>query len=95
MSLYVKNKSGDDYDGWCWPGSSSWIDFTDPQIQSWWSDQFALDKYTGTTTDLYIWNDMNEPSVFNGPEITMHKDAKHYGGKISKPVHSNMITHTR
>lgn len=25
----------------------------------------------------YIWNDMNEPSVFNGPEVTMHKDALH------------------
>lgn len=24
-----------------------------------------------------MWNDMNEPSVFNGPEITMIKDAKH------------------
>ena len=29
---------------------------------------------------MFIWNDMNEPSVFNGPEITMHKDAKHHGG---------------
>lgn len=25
--------------------------------------------------NLYTWNDMNEPSVFNGPEVTMHKDA--------------------
>lgn len=24
--------------------------------------------------NLYTWNDMNEPSVFNGPEVTMHKD---------------------
>lgn len=27
--------------------------------------------------NLYTWNDMNEPSVFNGPEVTMHKDALH------------------
>lgn len=27
--------------------------------------------------NLYTWNDMNEPSVFNGPEVTMHKDATH------------------
>lgn len=27
--------------------------------------------------NLHVWNDMNEPSVFNGPEITMVKDAKH------------------
>lgn len=42
-----------------------------------WSSQFSLDKYAGSTPDLYIWNDMNEPSVFNGPEITMPKDARH------------------
>lgn len=27
--------------------------------------------------NLYIWNDMNEPSIFNGPEITMIKDTLH------------------
>lgn len=27
--------------------------------------------------NLYTWNDMNEPSVFNGPEVTMYKDAVH------------------
>ena len=27
---------------------------------------FAYDTYLGSTPDLYTWNDMNEPSVFNG-----------------------------
>lgn len=27
--------------------------------------------------NLYVWNDMNEPSIFNGPEITMIKDTMH------------------
>ena len=31
---------------------------------------------------------MNEPSVFNGPEITMHKDAKHIGGWEHRDVHN-------
>lgn len=31
----------------------------------------------GSMDNLYTWNDMNEPSVFNGPEITMVKDATH------------------
>lgn len=30
----------------------------------------------GSTLDLFTWNDMNEPSVFNGPEVSMPKDAK-------------------
>ena len=31
---------------------------------------------------------MNEPSVFNGPEVTMHKDAQHYGGWEHRDVHN-------
>ena len=31
---------------------------------------------------------MNEPSVFNGPEITMHKDAVHYGNWEHRDVHN-------
>lgn len=37
--------------------------------------------------NLYTWNDMNEPSVFNGPEVTMHKDALH-GGWEHRDVHN-------
>lgn len=88
LGYYIKNKDGADYDGWCWPGSSSWLDFLKPEIQAWWASQFALDKYKGTTNSLYIWNDMNEPSVFNGPEVTMHKDAKHLGGVEHRDVHN-------
>lgn len=29
-----------------------------------------------------------QPSVFNGPEVTMHKDAKHYGGWEHRDVHN-------
>ncbi|KVH87476.1 Galactose mutarotase-like domain-containing protein [Cynara cardunculus var. scolymus] len=65
---YVKDASGKDYDGWCWPGSSSYIDMVNPDIRSWWADKFAYTQYVGSTPSLYIWNDMNEPSVFNGPE---------------------------
>ena len=87
-SVYVKNKDGNDYDGWCWPGSSSWLDFMSPDIQTWWADQFAFDKYEGTTEHMYFWNDMNEPSVFNGPEVSMHKDAKHHNGWEHRDVHN-------
>ncbi len=38
-------------------------------VREWWAQQLTLDKYEGSTRHLYIWNDMNEPSVFNGPEV--------------------------
>ncbi|XP_012844831.1 PREDICTED: probable glucan 1,3-alpha-glucosidase [Erythranthe guttata] len=71
---YVKDKTGNDFDGWCWPGSSSYLDMVDPKIRSWWGEKFSCKNYVGSTPSLYIWNDMNEPSVFNGPEVTMPRD---------------------
>ena len=47
LDYYIKNKDNSAYDGWCWPGSSGWLDFLDPKIRSWWSDQFMFDKYQG------------------------------------------------
>lgn len=45
-------------------------------MREWWAGRFALDKYEGSTLDLFTWNDMNEPSVFNGPEVSMQKDCR-------------------
>lgn len=78
-----------DFEGWCWPGTSIYPDFTDPQLREYWGSQFALDKYTGTNADTYIWNDMNEPSVFNGPEVTMPRDVIHPHGDVEhRDVHN-------
>jgi len=75
LGLYIKDKNGDkDYEGWCWPGSSSYLDFTTEKVRNWWADQFQYTKYKGSTPTLFTWNDMNEPSVFNGPEVSMQKD---------------------
>ncbi|KAJ3695261.1 hypothetical protein LUZ60_000638 [Juncus effusus] len=85
---YVKDSSGKDFDGWCWPGSSSYPDMLNPEIRDWWSDKFSYENYKGSTPNLYIWNDMNEPSVFNGPELTMPRDAIHYQDIEHREVHN-------
>ncbi|XP_069750277.1 neutral alpha-glucosidase AB-like isoform X2 [Narcine bancroftii] len=87
-NLYVKTKDGNDYEGWCWPGSAGYPDFTNPEMRSWWTSLFAYDQYQGSMDNLYTWNDMNEPSVFNGPEVTMHKDSVHWGGWEHRDVHN-------
>ena len=66
---YVKDVHGKDYDGWCWSGASAYLDILNLEIGSWWDDKFSLSCYKGSTPSLYIWNDMNEPSVFNGPYV--------------------------
>ena len=88
MGYYVKDSSGKDFDGWCWPGSSSYIDMLSPEIREWWGGRFSYKNYVGSTPSLYIWNDMNEPSVFNGPEVTMPRDALHVGGVEHREVHN-------
>jgi len=87
--LYIKdNSNSKDYDGWCWPGSSSYPDFTDAAVRSWWADQFHYHKYIGSTDSLYTWNDMNEPSVFNGPEVSMQKDLLNLAGIEHRQWHN-------
>uniref|UniRef100_A0A1A7YRW6 Glucosidase, alpha, neutral AB n=1 Tax=Iconisemion striatum TaxID=60296 RepID=A0A1A7YRW6_9TELE len=85
--FYVKNKDGGDYEGWCWPGNAGYPDFTRPDMRAWWASMFSYDQYEGSMENLYTWNDMNEPSVFNGPEVTMHKDAMH-GSWEHRDIHN-------
>ncbi|KAJ7033377.1 glycoside hydrolase family 31 protein [Mycena alexandri] len=93
--LLVKPPSGDgEYEGWCWSGSSSWIDFFNPNSWDWWKSLFKTTalksgwSWTSSTTDIHIWNDMNEPSVFNGPEISMPRDNVHHGGWEHRDIHN-------
>ncbi|KAG0328218.1 hypothetical protein BGZ99_005884 [Dissophora globulifera] len=89
LDVYIKNKDGkSSFDGWCWPGNSQWIDFYNPKARDWWASQFSYDRYQGSTKSLFTWNDMNEPSVFNGPEITIPKDTIHYGDVEHRNVHN-------
>lgn len=85
---YVKTTDNKDYEGWSWPGSSSFLDFLNPVVRDYWASNFALDRFEGTTLNVLIWNDMNEPSVFSGPEVTMAKDAMHFGGWEHREVHN-------
>ncbi|XP_078516731.1 neutral alpha-glucosidase AB isoform X1 [Lissotriton helveticus] len=87
-NFYVKTKDGSDYEGWCWPGSAGYPDFTNPEMRAWWSSMFSYDQYEGSMSNLFVWNDMNEPSVFNGPEVTMHKDAVHKDGWEHRDIHN-------
>ncbi|CAH8521375.1 unnamed protein product [Heterobilharzia americana] len=56
-------------------------------VQQWWSNLFLT--YDPIRKDsMFTWNDMGEPSVFNGPEVTMHKDAKHANNWEHRDIHN-------
>jgi len=91
---YVLQPDGTrDFEGHCWPGTSSWIDFMNPDARTWWASKFGLDQYRGSSENLFIWNDMNEPAIFGGAETSMLRDAKHYNNLEHRQVH-NMYGHT-
>jgi len=56
---YVKKSDGTgDYEGHCWPGSSSWLDFVNPQVRAYYAGLFDFSSYVGSTENLYTWIDM-------------------------------------
>ena len=57
--LFVKDKSGNEFNGWCWPGNSAYADFLNPAAREWFADQYKFDKYAGE-----IWNSL--ATVENG-----------------------------
>jgi len=88
-SLYVLRPDGTtDYEGHCWPGSSSWIDFMNPEARTFWASKFGLDQYRGSSENLFIWNDMNEPAIFSGCETTMERDCIHHGKLEHRQIHN-------
>ncbi|KAK2608392.1 glucosidase II [Conoideocrella luteorostrata] len=86
--LAVHNKEDEIFEGWCWPGSSNWVDCFNPKANEWWKTLFKYDFFKGTLENTFLWNDMNEPSVFNGPETTMPKDNIHFGNWEHRDVHN-------
>ncbi|GJQ88222.1 hypothetical protein Trydic_g13214 [Trypoxylus dichotomus] len=87
-NYFVKNPDGSDYQADCWPGLSSWIDFTNPEAAQYYSSLYAMDSFPDVTDIVYIWNDMNEPAVFDVDEKTMPKDVLHYGNTPHRDVHN-------
>uniref|UniRef100_A0A671DK19 Glucosidase alpha, neutral C n=1 Tax=Rhinolophus ferrumequinum TaxID=59479 RepID=A0A671DK19_RHIFE len=88
QDFFVRNHEGGDFEGVCWPGLSCYLDFTNPKVREWYSSLFTFSAYQGSTDILYIWNDMNEPSVFRGPELTMQKNAIHHGNWEHRELHN-------
>jgi alpha 1,3-glucosidase len=62
LDIFIKNKDGSVYQGWCWPGDSNWLDYSNPKAREFWAEQFKYSNYKDSTPSLYTWNDMNEVS---------------------------------
>lgn len=89
QDLAVKTKTSKElFTGKCWPGSSYWVDHFNPHAVTWWKSLFPYDAFQGTFSNTFLWNDMGEPSVMDGPEATMPRDNIHYGGWEHRDLHN-------
>ncbi len=73
---FCKRKNGKLFKGKVWPGACHFPDFTHPAVRAWWADLFKElvqeDQVAG------IWNDMNEPAVFETDSKTFPLDVQHH-----------------
>jgi len=74
---WVQNSKHKEFNGKVWPGECAFPDFTRPETRTWWSGLYK--KFIATGIDG-VWNDMNEPAVFGGPDGTMPENNWHRGG---------------
>jgi alpha-glucosidase len=72
---FCKRADGDYMKGKVWPGDCYFVDFTNPGARQWWAGLFkeliAVQGVRG------VWNDMNEPAVFEVASKTFPDDVRH------------------
>jgi alpha-glucosidase len=71
---WVKAAGGEDYIGRVWPGPCVFPDFTRAATRAWWSG--LVGGFAGSGADG-IWNDMNEPAIFDVDSKTMPETNRH------------------
>jgi len=83
----VTLSTGASFTGDAWPGQCAFPDFLNPSCRYWWSTQFNYDVDI-SGTNVFYWNDMNEPSIFKNDQSTFPKSLIHYGNVENREVHN-------
>ncbi|MEM9545003.1 MAG: TIM-barrel domain-containing protein [Bacteroidota bacterium] len=79
---FCRRMDGPYVEGKVWPGMCYFPDFTRPEVREWWAG-----LYKDLIEDIGIagvWNDMNEPALFEVPSKTFPNDVLHdYDGHLT------------
>lgn len=82
---FTRHENGEVYVGDVWPGATAFPDFLQEHTRRWWGDLHRF--YVDNGVDG-IWNDMNEPAVFNVKSKTMPEDIRH--GEDARYAHARV-----
>jgi len=75
QNYFCRRADGPLFKGKVWPGDCYFPDFTNPKVRKWWSGLFQdLIENIGVKG---VWNDMNEPAVFEQPNKSFPEDVRH------------------
>ena len=74
---FVLDSRGDVFIGKVWPGDCAFPDFSRPETCDWWASLYKPFMDQGVDA---VWNDMNEPAVFETTALTMPDSNWHRGG---------------
>ena len=77
---FCRRPDGDFVSGKVWPGDCHFPDFTNPEVREWWSGLFKGLVEDGVDG---VWNDMNEPSIFEITTFPNDVRHNHEGLKVS------------
>jgi alpha-glucosidase len=75
LDAWLKKPGGEPYLGRVWAGASVFPDYTNPRVRDWWAN--LVPPFITACGIDGIWNDMNEPADFEGPEHSVPLDLIH------------------
>src|SRR5690606_8788464 len=72
---FCRRADGPYVTGKVWPGDCYFPDFTDPKVRKWWAS--LHEEITNEWGVAGVWNDMNEPALFEVDSKTFPDDVRH------------------
>ncbi|HRI28678.1 MAG TPA: glycoside hydrolase family 31 protein [Chitinophagales bacterium] len=73
---FCRRADGPLFKGKVWPDDCYFPDFTNPKVREWWAGLFK--EMIAEIGVKGVWNDMNEPAVFEVDSKTFPDDVRHY-----------------
>ncbi len=73
--FFCRRPDGPYVEGIVWPGDCYFPDFTNPKVREWWAGLY--ESLIGDIGVAGVWNDMNEPALFEVETKTFMEDVRH------------------
>ena len=98
---YLITNEGKEFVGKCWCDEASYLDFYNKEVRNYWKGLMnSTNDYFFNSKIINIWNDMNEPSVFDSYRNTIPKtslinyNSKQYEHRVAHNIYGYLMHKT-